>query len=377
MASIGIIAAVALSGLAGWYFWVRPAGSLVVAWNSLVNPAATLSSGNLKASGTVETTVLSIAPELPGKILAVDFQEGDKVRAGQVLVHLNDGTLQIQRRITAANLEAAKLALQKLNSPTVIAALQKTIAQDKQAIYDFQQALGVEEYFATNTTEIQHAKADLVLAEKALKDARTTYDKVNGDPATDTNKANAFQKYYQVEQAYDKVLYVYQMWSGTSNQEQNDLKMANLALAKAKLAEDQVLLDVLNGGAIPNNATGKGLAQLQQARINVQATQARLKLLDDQIGKMTITTPVDGVVMTRSADPGNVVSPGTELLTLARLNDLTITVYIPEDSLGKIKLGQKATIVVDSFPGETFQASGCLHFYSASIPASHHTDCIE
>jgi multidrug efflux pump subunit AcrA (membrane-fusion protein) len=287
----------------------------------------------------------------------VNFQEGDMVKAGQVLVQLSDGTLQIQHRITAANLEAAKIALQKLNSPTVIAALQKTIAQDEQAIHDSQQALGVEEYFATNTTEMQHAKTDLVLAEKALKDARTTYEKVNGDPATDINKADAFQKYYQVEQVYDKALYVYQMWSGTSNQEQNDLKMANLALAKAKLAEDQALLDVLNGGAIPDNATGKGIAQIQQATINLQATQARLKLLEDQIGKMTILAPVDGVVMTRSADPGNVVSPGTVLITLARLNDLSLTVYIPEDRYGKIKLGQTATVSVDSFPGETFHAA--------------------
>ncbi len=72
---------------------------------------------------------------------------------------------------------------------------------------------------------------------------------------------------------------------------------------------------------------------------------------------MTITAPVDGVVMTRSVDPGNVVNPGTELLSLARLNDLTITVYIPEDSYAKIKLGQTATVTVDSYPGETFNAA--------------------
>ncbi len=80
---IGIIAVIAGIGAAGWYFWVRPTGSLRSALNSVVNPAATVASGTLNASGTVETTVLSIAPETPGKVLAVDFQAGDVVKAGQ------------------------------------------------------------------------------------------------------------------------------------------------------------------------------------------------------------------------------------------------------------------------------------------------------
>jgi HlyD family secretion protein len=124
--------------------------------------------------------------------------------------------------------------------------------------------------------------------------------------------------------------------------------------------EDQTLLDVLNGGRIPDNASGAGIVQLQQARIKVQMAQADLDMLDHQIGKMTVSAPVDGVVMRRSVEPGNVVYPGTELLSLARLNDLTITVYIPEDSYGKIRLGQSATVSVDSFPGEKFNASVVL-----------------
>ena len=149
----------------------------------------------------------------------------------------------------------------------------------------------------------------------------------------------------------------YNLWTGVPNQEQVDLRAATLALANDKLAEDQTYLDALNGGSIPANATGAGIAQLQQTRNNIQAAQDNLDLLNDQIGKMTITAPVDGLVMTRSVDPGDMVNPATELLSLARLNDLTITVYIPEDSYGNIKLGQTATVTVDAFPGQTFTAA--------------------
>ena len=359
---IGIILAIAVIGTAGWYFLVRPASSvsasLISAWNSLVNPAATVSSGGLNASGTVETTVLSIAPEMPGKVLEVDFQEGDVVKAGAVLVHLNDSTLKIQRTIAAANLEAAKLSLQQMASPTVIANLQETIAHDRQAIADAQQALDTQKYFINNTDAIQSAQAKLWLARDAMNKAQAAYDKVKYNNYLDESvKAAAYQNAYRYIQAYNNALAVYNMWTGVPNQEQVDLKTATLALANAKLAEDQSFLDALNGAPIPDNATGAGIVKLQQARINVQAAQANLKLLDDQIGKMSITAPVDGVVMTRSVDPGNVVNPGTELLSLARMNDLTITVYIPEDSFGKIKMGQTATVAVDSFPGETFHAA--------------------
>jgi HlyD family secretion protein len=359
---IGAILTIAVIGATGWYFLVRPSSSpfagLTVAWNSLVYPAATVPSGALNVSGTVETTVLSIAPEIPGKVLEVNFQEGDVVKAGAVLVYLNDSTLKIQRSIAAANLETAKLSLQQLASPTVIANLQKTIAQDRQNIADAQQALDTQKYFINNTDAVKSAQAKLYLAEVALDKAQAAYDKVKYNNNLDESvKAAAYQNVYRYIQAYDNALATVNLWTGVPNQQQVDLKTATLALAIARLAEDQSLLDALNGGPIPGNATGAGIVRLQQARINVQVAQATLDLLNDQIGKMTITAPVDGVVMKRSVDPGNVVNPGTELLSLARLNDLTITVYIPEERNGNIKLGQTATIIVDSFPGETFHAA--------------------
>ena len=362
---IGVIVVIAVILASGWYFLVRPTGSLsaglttvTTAWDSIVNPGAVDTPGLLNSSGTVETTVLSIAPELPGKVLEVDFQEGDVVKAGAVLVHLDDSSLKIQQTIAEANLQNAKLSLQKLASPLVIANQQASIAQDKQAVDDAQQALDTQKYFINNTDAIQNAQAKLWLAQTALNNAQTVYDKVKYNNHLDAStKAAAYQAVYQYKLAYDNALAVYNLWTGVPNQEQVNLKTAALALANDRLAEDQTYLDALNGASIPANATGAGIAQLQQTRVNIQAAQDNLDLLNDQIGEMTITAPVDGLVMTRSVDPGDIVNPSTELLSLARLNDLTITVYIPADSYGMIKLGQTASVTLDAFPGETFTAA--------------------
>jgi multidrug resistance efflux pump len=97
-------------------------------------------------------------------------------------------------------------------------------------------------------------------------------------------------------------------------------------------------------------------AALQQAESAVQQAEANLSLLDTQIADLTVSAPMDGVILTRNAEPGEFVQPGAVAFSIADLDNLTITVYVPEDRYGQISLGQQAQVTVDSFPGETFNA---------------------
>ena len=339
-----------------WYYWVRPVGSLGAAWNNLLNPP-TLASTALTASGTVEMTEIDVAPEAAGKILTVNVKEGDTVHVGDVLAQLDDTLLKDQRAIAASTLETANIALVQLTSPATIASVQAAIAQDKQNIDNAQQAYDNQRTFTTNQSAVQNAKASLVLAQKALTDAQNDYNNVNGSPNNNTDKAAAYSKLYAAQTAYNSANYNYNLWLGNVNSEQLDIKAGTLAVAQAKLPEDQAFLDVLQGGPIPANATGAGIVQLEQARIAVQLAQANLNLLDDEIKKMTVTSLVNGVVMTRNAEPGSVVNAGAIILTIGRTDELTITVYVPEDRIGEVILGQTANVSVDSFPGVVFNST--------------------
>jgi HlyD family secretion protein len=97
-------------------------------------------------------------------------------------------------------------------------------------------------------------------------------------------------------------------------------------------------------------------AGLQQAESAVQQAEANLSLLDTQIADLTVSAPMDGVILTRNAEPGEFVQPGAVAFSMADLDNITITVYVPEDRYGQISLGQQAQVTVDSFPGETFTA---------------------
>jgi multidrug efflux pump subunit AcrA (membrane-fusion protein) len=95
---------------------------------------------------------------------------------------------------------------------------------------------------------------------------------------------------------------------------------------------------------------------VDQAQRGVDQAQASLDLLDAQIAKLVVYAPMDGIILTRNVEPGEFVQPGAATFSMADLNNITITVYVPEDRYGQITLGQQAIVTVDSFPGETFTA---------------------
>jgi len=109
--------------------------------------------------------------------------------------------------------------------------------------------------------------------------------------------------------------------------------------------------------AAAQKALGQANAVVEQTRSTVAQAEANLALLDTQIAKLTITAASDGVILTRNVEVGEFVQPGATAFVLGQINNLTITVYVPEDRYGELKLGQTATVTVDSFPGVTFTAT--------------------
>jgi multidrug resistance efflux pump len=116
-----------------------------------------------------------------------------------------------------------------------------------------------------------------------------------------------------------------------------ELAAASLAQAQANLAQAET--------------------KVTQAQAAIDQAQAQLDLLDVQMSKLVVSAAVDGVVLSRSIEPGEVVQAGAVALTLARLDQLTITVYLPEDRYGEVDLGEAAEVRVDSFPDRVFTAS--------------------
>ncbi|NPV85078.1 MAG: HlyD family efflux transporter periplasmic adaptor subunit [Anaerolineae bacterium] len=136
-----------------------------------------------------------------------------------------------------------------------------------------------------------------------------------------------------------------------------------LALIALIIAGTFALRSLLQGNAAFTysgtiEATEYHLGSEKGGRIDIIEVQEGDSVSSGQIVAVVrgerVRSPIDGVVLERIAEPGEIVMPGGTLLTVANLDQLTLTVYVPEDRYGKIMLGQICNVRVDSFPGETF-----------------------
>jgi multidrug resistance efflux pump len=106
-----------------------------------------------------------------------------------------------------------------------------------------------------------------------------------------------------------------------------------------------------------------GAAQVQaeagvtQAEKAVAQTQSALDLAEIQLDKLTVRAPVEGVIMTRSIEAGELIYAGSSAMTIGQLDDLTVKVYVPESKYGRIDLGDIADLTTNSFPDEVFEAA--------------------
>ncbi len=366
-----------------------------------LKPAST---GQLTASGTIESVTVNVSPEMAGKVKEVLVGEGQSVKAGDPLLSLDDSLLTAQRAVASAQLDSAKAALttaqaaydtaQQQYDTTLTNALSSekatrtTVWKDTKPT-EFDQPI----WYFSKEERLKAGQADVDSAQSALK---TTMDKLDnvqqkaGSAQFLEIEATLAQRRVAFQNAQD----VLDLTSGGSDSQKlhdsaqtvlddakidldNAQKDYNDALstdgandvlnARADATIAQELYDaavdklhVLQTGAdapsvtTANKSVDQSKAALDQAQTAISTAQANLDLLDTQMKKLTIYAPMDGVILTRNVEPGEFVQPGAVTLTLANLNELTITVYIPEDRYGQIALNQKADVTVDSSPNNTF-----------------------
>jgi len=126
-----------------------------------------------------------------------------------------------------------------------------------------------------------------------------------------------------------------------------DEALSAQAVITAQAALAQVQVEALESGATPE----------QIAAIEARVNQARsgLASLLRQREMYALNAPIDGVVVDVIMRPGEVAAAGASLLTIADLNKLTLTVYVPQNQLGQVYLEQPVQITVNSFPHRIFE----------------------
>jgi multidrug efflux pump subunit AcrA (membrane-fusion protein) len=394
VALIIVAVVVLVAGAAGFYFFRNPA-----AWQDTLTQLdlAEPTDAGLMASGFIEAEEVNIAPQLGGRVATLFVEEGDDIDTGHLLARI-DGSLleaQIAAARTGVDIAEAKLAQVKAGArPERIRQAEARVAQavaardgagqaleDARAIRDNPQEL--EAQIAAARSAVAAAEAELAQAvaqkdatviahdnywdaKERMEDAREELKKI---PEPQRPELPGFQlDFHMIPYQYWKA------WVGVNTAEaqlqgaraslSNLLEMRDnpqdleARVDEAESAYERAKAAVLQARAgLTGLRSGATEEEIAAAEAEVEQAEAALNRLLTEREKLTVTAPVGGLILELSIHKGELAAPGVTILTLGDLDEVTLTVYVPEDQLGKVNVGQDVEVEVDSFPNQLFRGT--------------------
>ncbi|MDI6784383.1 MAG: efflux RND transporter periplasmic adaptor subunit, partial [bacterium] len=292
----------------------------------------------IAGNGTIEATEVDISARIAGKIVELNVAEGDNVEKGKLIAKLDDTEL------TAAVAQAkAVVGTAKANLADLIAGARKEEIAQARANAAVAKSNWENLASGARTQEIDAAKAALATAVANFVQANKDWQrmqKLYADGAISTQERDAAKTTYDTALSQKNAVNA-----------QLDLLLAGsrpqqIESAKNQYASAQKQLDLLLAGSRPETIVA--------ARARLKQAEATLQQLQAQFDYTIITSPLSGVILLKNMEPGELANIGSPIVTIADLDNVTLKVYVPEPEIGKIKLGQDATVTVDSFPNKSF-----------------------
>jgi HlyD family secretion protein len=303
----------------------------------------------IKVSGNIELTQVNVAFKTSGLIAELLTDEGQNVKKGDVIARLTrDELIRTHERESAA-----------------ASAARAVLAQAEAAMQ------GQKQIFTSN---LAARKAELAGAEARLKELET------GSRAEEIEEARAAvsaaaAEYDRAQRDWDRAQQLLKQDDISAQQHEQFRARAQAAAAALRQAEQRLAL--LQAGP-RKEVIDAQREQVSRARADVSAAEAaafetkrrdleitakqadldraiaQVNLIESQINDMVATSSVDGVVLVKAAHVGEVVAPGTTIVTIGDIDRPWLRAYVPENKLGQIKIGQAVRITTDSYPGKVY-----------------------
>ncbi len=238
-------------------------------------------------SGNVEATETNVGFKIPGRVTERLVDEGDRVKAGDLLAKLDNAEIASVVAQGRASLDEAATRLTEFSA-------------------------------GSRSQEIEQAKAQMNAQEADLQKVKKDYERAG---ILYKNGAISLSQFDVAKSAYD---------------------------ARAALHRNAIeALSLVREGPRKEEIRIAG-HRVKQARASLAASEERLK-------DTMIYAPIKGVVLRKHVEAGETVASGTPVVTIGDLEHPWIKVYVKEDRLGQVRLGQKAKIAVDTFKGKTYE----------------------
>jgi HlyD family secretion protein len=321
-----VVLALGLGGFALWRFVLAP-------------PA--VPPGVLVASGRIEGDDSTVAAKTSGRIQQITVREGDRVEAGQLIAVLDDEQVRAREQQAEAAVRQAEARVRSVQQQ--IAVLGEQLRQSQ---------FGVDQARADAQGRVSEAEGRLAAAEAQLAQAQASHSQAKWDREA---FARLFQRELIAEQEARKAQSAEEAQAAVVSAARRQVEAARGALTAAQAN--------LVNPAIRTAQVAAVQGQIIQAQADISAAQAEAERARAQLEEahanrkdLRVVAPFAGTVATRTAEPGEVVMPGTPIVTMLNLSEVYLRAFVPEGEIGRVRVGQPARVYLDSAPGKPLEA---------------------
>jgi HlyD family secretion protein len=311
--------------------------------------AARTPSNRIVVSGNIELTEINIAFKTAGRLIERTVDEGDSVKKGQLIARIDRDQLSAQREREQAGLVSSES--QYAQAQTALEWQRATVAADidqRKADLAAAEARLSELRNGARPQEKQDAHAAVQSAQSEADRARKDWERAQTLHKNDDISTSQFDQFRTRWESAEATL--------KSAKEREALVLAGPR--EEQIAGQAAQVDRARAAVKMAEANQLEMKRRQQELATRRAEQSRskasLSLIDTQLADTSATSPVDGVVLVKSADVGEVIAPGTTVVTIGDIDHPWLRGYINETDLGKVKIGSKVKVTTDSYPGKVY-----------------------
>jgi HlyD family secretion protein len=300
-------------------------------------------------SGNIELTQVDMSFKTTGRLIERRFNEGDTVKKGDIVARLDSDQLAQQKNRDAAVIASADSQYQQLQ--TSIAMQRETLAGDIAARKDdLAQAQAHLDAMLNGSRpqEIQQARAAAADPQAQYQQAKDDWDRAQ---ILFKHEDISRQQYEQFETRMHSAEAVLHEAEHRLSLVEEGPRKEDIAGARAQVAAAAQAVKLAEASRLELQRKEE---QLGQQKAAIDQARAQAGITGVMLSDTTIMSPIDGVVLVKSSEPGEVLAAGTTVLTIGDIDHPWLRGYISEGDLGRVKLGQRATVTNDSFKDKTY-----------------------
>jgi HlyD family secretion protein len=316
------------------------AAGAVIAWR--VVWAKPSGAGNtIVLSGRIEGDDSAVSSKATGRLLEARVREGDVVKAGDIIAVLDDQQMRDREAEAQATVAQSEARLQFARRQ--IAVLEEQLQQN--SVETGQSKVDANGRVRQAQGELAEAEAELAQQEAAYKLA--LFDKDAYTRLAQTGAVSERQGKQAETTAETQAALV------AASKRKVEAARGGLAAVEATLSNPDIR--TLQASTLRRQIAQQE-ADIASAVADEQHARASLQEAKSNRNDLTVTAPFDGTVVTRTAEPGEVLTAGTPIITLLDLHKVYLRGYIPEGQIGRVKVGQAARVYLDSNPNQPLDA---------------------